>query len=80
MKVDFLKIDGQFVSNLTSERLDEAAVRCFVDVAHIVGVKTVAEFVDNPVTLAALKAMGVDYAQGFFLHKPAPLAQLGVAA
>jgi diguanylate cyclase len=80
MEVDFLKIDGQFVQKLTTERLDEAAVRCFVDVAGIVGVKTVAEYVDNPVTLAALKSMGVDYAQGFLLHKPAPLAELFLMA
>ena len=56
--------------------LDDAAVRCFHDVARVVGVKTVAEFVDRPEVLARLQAIGIDYAQGFLLHKPEPLGQL----
>jgi EAL domain-containing protein (putative c-di-GMP-specific phosphodiesterase class I) len=56
--------------------MDEAAVRCFSEVARIVGVKTVAEFVDRPEVLAKLRAMGIDYAQGFLLHRPAPLGDL----
>jgi EAL domain-containing protein (putative c-di-GMP-specific phosphodiesterase class I) len=45
-------------------------------VARIVGVKTVAEFVDRPEVLAKLRVMGIDYAQGFLLHRPAPLNDL----
>jgi EAL domain-containing protein (putative c-di-GMP-specific phosphodiesterase class I) len=45
-------------------------------VARVVGVKTVAEFVDRPEVLAKLRSMGIDYAQGFLLHRPAPLNDL----
>jgi EAL domain-containing protein (putative c-di-GMP-specific phosphodiesterase class I) len=45
LQVDYLKIDGQFVSNLISDALDEAAVRSFVDVAGVIGLRTIAEFV-----------------------------------
>jgi EAL domain-containing protein (putative c-di-GMP-specific phosphodiesterase class I) len=56
--------------------MDEATVRCFAEVARIIGVKTVAEFVDRPEVLAKLRTMGIDYAQGFLLHRPAPLQDL----
>lgn len=76
MPVDYLKIDGQFVRDLVTDPLDEAAVRCFIDVAKVVNMKTVAEFVDNSEVLARLRDMGADYAQGFLLHRPAPIAEL----
>jgi diguanylate cyclase len=76
LPVDYLKIDGQFVRDVVDDPLDEAAVRCFAEVARIVGVKTVAEFVDRPEVLAKLRSMGIDYAQGFLLHRPAPLNDL----
>jgi diguanylate cyclase (GGDEF)-like protein len=76
LPVDYLKIDGQFVRDVVDDPLDEAAVRCFAEVARVVGVKTVAEFVDRPEVLAKLRSMGIDYAQGFLLHRPAPLHEL----
>jgi diguanylate cyclase (GGDEF)-like protein len=76
LPVDYLKIDGQFVQDVVDDPLDEAAVRCFAEVARVVGVKTVAEFVDRPEVLAKLRSLGIDYAQGFLLHRPAPLLDL----
>ena len=76
MPVDFLKIDGQFIRDLVTDPLDEAAVRCFVDVAKVVGIRTVAEFVDQPAVLQRLREIGVDYAQGFLIHRPAPIDEL----
>jgi diguanylate cyclase (GGDEF)-like protein/PAS domain S-box-containing protein len=76
LSVDFLKIDGQFVRDLETDPLDQAAVRCFVDVASKLGIKTVAEYVDKPNVLRTLRVMGVDLAQGFLIHKPAPIAEL----
>jgi diguanylate cyclase len=76
LKVDFLKIDGQFVLDLLSDPLDEAAVRGFVDVARVVGVKTVAEFVETAEVQARLRTMGVDYAQGYLLHRPQAIDDL----
>ncbi|NML61004.1 EAL domain-containing protein [Massilia sp. RP-1-19] len=76
LPVDFLKIDGQFIRDLVSDPLDEASVRCFTDVAKVVGVKTVAEFVENQEVLERLRVIGVDYAQGFLLHRPAPIDEI----
>jgi diguanylate cyclase (GGDEF)-like protein/PAS domain S-box-containing protein len=76
LPVDYLKIDGQFIRDVVDDPLDDAAVRCFVDVARVVGVKTVAEFVDHPAVLARLREIGVDFVQGFLLHKPAPMDEL----
>jgi diguanylate cyclase len=76
LPVNYLKIDGQFIRDLLTDPLDEAAVRSFVDVAKVVGVKTVAEFVDSPAVLDRLWEMGVDHAQGFLLHRPEPVAAL----
>lgn len=73
LKVDLLKIDGSFIRDVIDDPLDDAAVRCFVDVARVVGVKTVAEFVDRPEVLARVRAIGIDYAQGFLLHRPEPI-------
>ena len=76
LPVDYLKIDGQFVRDLVTDALDEAAVRCFVDVAQVVGMQTVAEFVDSPAVLQRLREIGVNYAQGFLQHEPMPLNEL----
>ena len=79
LKVDMIKIDGQFIRDLIDDPLDDAAVRCFVDVARVVGVKTVAEFVDRPEILERVRHIGIDFAQGFLLHRPEPIeAVLGL--
>jgi diguanylate cyclase len=76
LTVDYLKIDGQFVRDVVSDPLDEAAVRCFTDVAKVLGVRTVAEFVDQVDVLERLREIGVDFAQGFLIHRPAPIDEL----
>ncbi|MDD0808854.1 PAS domain S-box protein [Curvibacter sp. RS43] len=76
LPVDCLKIDGQFIRNLVSDALDDAAVRCFADVARLLGLKVVAEFVDNADVLERLRVIGVDYAQGYLLHRPEPIEAL----
>ena len=79
LNVDLLKIDGQFIRDLIDDPLDDAAVRCFVDVARVVGVETVAEFVDRAEVLDRVREIGIDFAQGFLLHRPEPIeAVLGV--
>ena len=79
LKVDLIKIDGQFIRDLIDDPLDDAAVRCFVDVARVLGVKTVAEFVDRTEVLERVREIGIDFAQGFLLHRPEPIqAVLGI--
>jgi diguanylate cyclase (GGDEF)-like protein/PAS domain S-box-containing protein len=76
LTVDYLKIDGQFIRHLLDDALDQAAVRCFVEVARVMGLRTVAEFVDQPRILAKVREMGIDYAQGFLVHRPVPIDEL----
>lgn len=71
--VNLIKIDGKFIQNIVNDPLDEVAVRCFVDAARVIGVQTVAEFVENQETADKLIGMGVDLAQGFLYHRPEPI-------
>ena len=73
LPLDYLKIDGQFVRDVLTDPLDAAAARCFVDVARVVGLKTVAEFVESEAVQQKLAALGVDMAQGYHIHRPGPL-------
>jgi diguanylate cyclase len=76
LPVDVLKIDGQFVAELIEDPLDDAAVRCFVDVARVVGLTTVAEFVERDDVRQRLLELGVDGAQGNLIHRPESLDDL----
>ena len=76
LPVDVLKIDGQFVRDVIDDPLDEAAVRGFIDVARVVGVHTVAEFVDQARVRERLLEMGVDFAQGYLIHEPESIESL----
>ena len=70
----YLKIDGDFVRELPASRNDRLVVRAIVDVARGMGRETIAEFVGDGATLELLGELGVDYAQGFHVGRPAPLA------
>jgi diguanylate cyclase (GGDEF)-like protein len=71
-----LKIDGAFVRDMVSESRDYAVVRAIKDVAEALNKTTVAEFVETGETMRQLRELGVDYAQGFAIHRPEPLEQL----
>ena len=72
LEMTHLKIDGQFVTGVIDDPLDNVAVRSFVDAAAVIGLTTVAEFVESASVLERLREIGVDYAQGYFLHRPEP--------
>ncbi|MBN4080633.1 EAL domain-containing protein [Beggiatoa alba] len=72
LPVDKLKIDGNFVKNLASAHIDQAMVQSMNQIAHALGKKTIAEFVENHQTLLLLKSYGVDFAQGNFIGIPSP--------
>ncbi|MFG6415948.1 EAL domain-containing protein [Roseateles sp. DC23W] len=74
LPVDVLKIDGQFVRALMTDKLDQVAVRSFVDVARTLGLTTVAECVETPDVLLELVRLGVGEVQGYLLHRPEPVA------
>ena len=71
--MEFLKIDGSFVKDIASDPIDQAMVRSINEIGHVMGKKTIAEFVENDQIRDALQAIGVDYVQGFGIHKPIPL-------
>jgi diguanylate cyclase (GGDEF)-like protein/PAS domain S-box-containing protein len=76
LPVEFLKIDGEFVKHITSSPLDESLVKSINEVGHVMGKKTIAEFVENDAIMEAVRRVGVDYAQGDAVGKPAPLTTL----
>lgn len=76
LPIDYVKIDGSFIRNLPNTVSDQHFVRAMVEVARGLEVQTVAEFVEDAETLALLTMMGVDYAQGFHLAAPAPVAEV----
>jgi diguanylate cyclase (GGDEF)-like protein/PAS domain S-box-containing protein len=71
---DLLKIDGEFVRSCTTSTTDQLLIRAAVDIARGLGKKTIAEYVGDDETVELLRALGVDYAQGFHIGRPAPLA------
>ena len=71
LHVDTLKIDGSFIRDITRSRDDQLFVKALVDVARGMGIRTVAEFVENARTVEMLRRLGVDYVQGYFVGRPA---------
>ncbi|MDY0124349.1 bifunctional diguanylate cyclase/phosphodiesterase, partial [Sulfurimonas sp.] len=68
--IDYLKIDGEFILNINSDKKDRAFVNSILTLAKELNVKTIAEFVESEEIEATLKEMGVDYMQGFYIGKP----------
>jgi PAS domain S-box-containing protein len=74
LPVGYLKIDTSFVSDLSTSREDQAMVRGIVAIARELGVLTVAEGIEDEASLALVGDYGVDYAQGYLIGPPVPLA------
>jgi len=70
LDVDFLKIDGSFIQGLLNDPVDRAVITAINHIAHSVGKRTVAEYVDRPTVLNALLACGVDFVQGYYVGRP----------
>jgi len=75
LPVDYLKIDGSFVRRLAEDTIDRNIVRAMVEIAHSTGKATIAEFVEDKAVFELLKDDGVDYAQGYYVNRPQPLAE-----
>jgi diguanylate cyclase (GGDEF)-like protein len=73
---EYLKIDGQFIRNLNASAGDREIVKAIVQMAACLGKKTIAEFVGDQVTVDLLREYGVNFAQGYHVGKPRPLAEL----
>ncbi len=75
LPIDCLKIDGKFVKDMTHDAVDYAMVEAIQRIGRVIGIKTVAESVEDEATLGALALIGVNYAQGFGIGPPMPLRQ-----
>jgi len=70
LPVDYIKIDGNFIKNVAENPIDIVMVEAITKIAHVMGIKTIAEYVESQAVMDKLKELGVDYAQGYFLGKP----------
>lgn len=75
LHIDYLKIDGSFVRDLSNDPVDHAMVESINQIGHIMGVQTIAEFVESEDVLEKLISLGVDHVQGYQLGKPRPMWQ-----
>lgn len=76
LPVDYLKIDGVFISDMMDDPINLAMVQSINSIAQVMGKATIAEFVESEAIYDCLVDMGVDYLQGYHISRPQPLAQL----
>ncbi|MEM7466465.1 MAG: EAL domain-containing protein [Pseudomonadota bacterium] len=74
LPVDYLKIDGSFVKDIVNDSIDLAMVKSINEIGHVMGKKTIAEFVEDKNVLEVLRHVGVDYAQGYEIGRPTPIS------
>ncbi|MCW8935249.1 MAG: EAL domain-containing protein [Gammaproteobacteria bacterium] len=70
LPVDILKIDGEFITDMAKDPVDQAMVQSMIQIAKTLNKKTTAEYVQDAATLEMLKRFGADYVQGYYLGKP----------
>ena len=76
LPVDFIKIDGAFVRNITDDDVDYALVKSITEMGHFLNKKIIAEYVSSEEILEVVRDIGVDYVQGFYLGKPVMIEDL----
>jgi len=72
---DYLKIDGNFVRDITHDKMDRAIVESINQIAKVAGLQTIAEFVEDEAILEVIKDIGVDFAQGYGIQVPVPIEE-----
>ncbi len=80
LSADAIKIDGSFIQNLSSHPADASIVAAIVELAHNLGLKSIAEWVEDQATLELLAEIGVDYVQGYLLARPQSAENILAAA
>jgi diguanylate cyclase (GGDEF)-like protein/PAS domain S-box-containing protein len=76
LPVDYLKIDGHFVRGIVDDPISDAMVESVNHIGHVMGIKTIAEFVEDDKVLQRLRERGVDYAQGYWISEPSPITEI----
>lgn len=80
LPVDYVKIDGSFIRGILHNPTERAMVESINQIAHVMGKQTIAEFVEDDAVLACLRAMGVDFAQGYGVGRPQPMPERSIVA
>lgn len=75
LPIDYLKIDGTFIKDVVQDTIAAEMVGAIARIAAVMQIKTIAEFVENDAIITKLKALGLDYAQGYGISQPCPLYQ-----
>ena len=75
LPIDYLKIDGSFVRKILEDPVSAAMVSSVNHIGHIMGLKTIAEYVENDLIEDALRSFGIDYGQGYAIAKPEPMRE-----
>jgi len=70
LPVQYLKIDGSFVRDIHTDTINYSMVSAINNIGHVMGLKTIAEFVESPAILPKLEEIGVDFVQGNYIGKP----------
>ncbi|BAZ09291.1 diguanylate cyclase/phosphodiesterase with PAS/PAC and GAF sensor(s) [Calothrix sp. NIES-4071] len=73
MSIDYLKIDGSFIKHIVKDKMNMAMVEAINKISHLIGIETIAKYVENQEILDTIKLIGVDYIQGYSIAKPHPL-------
>ena len=73
LQADYLKIDGNFIKDIITDDVNSIFVKSTIDIAHLSGIKTIAEYVETDEIRKIVQSLGADYAQGFGIGVPAPL-------
>jgi len=76
LPVNYLKIDGMFVKDIVNDPIDHAMVKSINEIGQLMGLQTIAEFVENDTIKELLKKTGINYAQGYGIGKPTPLLEI----
>ncbi len=79
LPVDYLKIDGQFIENVTDNPIDRSMVEAISQIGRAMNIQTIAERVESRAVLNELARLGIGYAQGFHIAMPEPAAQFPFA-
>jgi len=79
LPVDFLKLDGAFIRDIITDKVDRAMVGAIHDVGRALGIPTIAEWVENDEIRDEVRRIGIDYAQGFGIERPRPVVPMGPA-
>jgi EAL domain-containing protein (putative c-di-GMP-specific phosphodiesterase class I) len=76
LNVDYLKIDGIFIKDILSDKVARTMVQSIVQVGHMMGLKIIAEYVENDQIAGLLRMMSIDYGQGYGIARPELLSKM----